>query len=86
LKFKRQYPIGGFIVDFYCLERKLVIELDGSEHAEQVAYDERRTRLLAAKGFRVVRFWNNDVLTNMEGVLQAIVGAAEEAAPSPARR
>ncbi len=87
LKFRRQYPIGGFIVDFCCLERRLVIELDGGQHAEQVAYDERRTRFLASKGFRVLRFWNNEVLTNMEGVLQAIVQAAEVApAPSPSRR
>ena len=71
--------LQGYIVDFVCLERKLVIELDGGQHADQEAYDSCRTRGLEKDGFKVIRFWNNDVLTNLEGVLEVILNA-----PSPA--
>lgn len=72
LKFRRQVPIGSYIVDFYCYERCLVVELDGSHHLDQVEYDHIRTQFLNALGLTVLRFWNNDVLTNIEGVLQQI--------------
>jgi len=72
-RFRRQHPIGQFIADFACIEQKLVIELDGGQHQEQLAYDEQRTVLLQAQGWRVLRFWNNDVLNNLDGVLSTIV-------------
>ncbi len=71
-KFRRQHILQGYIVDFICLERKLVIELDGGQHADQEAYDHHRTRVLEKDGFKVMRFWNNDVLNNLEGVLEMI--------------
>ena len=71
-KFRRQQPFGGYILDFVCLEAKLMIEIDGGQHAEQVAYDEARTRDLEAAGFTVLRFWNNEVLQQTEVVLAAI--------------
>ena len=72
-RFRRQRPIGPYIVDFVCLEVSLIIEVDGGQHAEQGAKDEARTRFLEKEGFRVIRFWNNDVLANTEGVLEAIL-------------
>ena len=72
LKFKRQKPIGQYIVDFVCIEQKLIIELDGGQHVAQIDYDENRTRFLDSEGYRVLRFWNNQVLQEMEGVLEAI--------------
>jgi len=71
-KSRRQQPFGGYILDFVCLEAKLMIEIDGGQHAEQVAYDEARTRDLEAAGFTVLRFWNNEVLQQTEAVLTAI--------------
>ncbi len=79
-KFRRQHILQGYIVDFVCLERKLVIELDGGQHAVQEAYDQQRTQTLEGEGFRVVRFWNNEVLNNLEGVLETLL----EMTPSPA--
>lgn len=74
VKFRRQWPVVGYVVDFVCFEAKLIVELDGSQHAEENAreYDAMRTETLEAGGFRVLRFWNNEVRTNLEGVLQAI--------------
>lgn len=72
LKFKRQKPIGAYIVDFVCIEQKLIIELDGGQHAENVGYDERRTRFLESEGYQVLRFWNNQVLQEMDSVLEVI--------------
>lgn len=72
-KFRRQFPIGNFIVDFCCRERKLVIEVDGGQHAVERLADLKREKLLAARGYRVLRFWNHDVLTNTEGVLEKII-------------
>ena len=83
-KFRRQQPIGPYIGDFVCLERRLVIELDGGQHAEQVSEDEARTAFLQSEGYRVLRFWNNQVLKELESVLEAILsGLAESAYPSP---
>ena len=71
-KFRRQHPIGKFVVDFVCLERKLILELDGGHHAEQIEADAERTAFLESLGFRVLRFWNNEVLTELEGVAQQV--------------
>ncbi len=71
-KFRRQHPIGDYIADFVCLEKKLIIELDGGQHIEQAEYDAARTSMLEAAGYRVVRFWDNDVLTKSESVLKVI--------------
>ena len=72
VKFRRQHPIGPFITDFCCLERHLVIELDGGQHAEQMEYDARRTKYLASRGYKVIRFWDHTVLTGIDGVLEQI--------------
>jgi very-short-patch-repair endonuclease len=82
-KLKRQVPIGPYIVDFACLGRKLIIEVDGGQHAES-RRDIIRDDYLKREGFRVLRFWNNDVLSNTQGVLEVILGALEEG-PLPAR-
>ena len=72
-RFRRQRPIGPYIVDFVCLQVSLIIEVDGGQHAEQIAKDEARTRFLEKEGFRVIRFWNNDVLANTDGVVKSIL-------------
>jgi very-short-patch-repair endonuclease len=72
-KFRRQQPIGRYIVDFVCFEGKLVIELDGGQHAEKTKADQKRTTWLGSQGFHVQRFWDNDVLQNLEGVA-AVIG------------
>ena len=82
-KFRRQPPIGPCVVDFLCLEHRLVIELDGGQHADQQGKDEARSARLAGWGFRVLRFWNHEVLGNTEGVLQAIRDALASADTSP---
>jgi very-short-patch-repair endonuclease len=71
-KFRRQFPIEPYIVDFACLELKLIIELDGGQHANRINYDDQRSSFLEQRGFKVIRFWNNDVTENTEGVLEAI--------------
>ena len=76
LKFRRQHRIGPYIADFYCDECELVVELDGGQHADMAAADARRTAYLEGKGLQVLRFWNNDVLANTEGVLTRIVEVA----------
>ena len=73
VKFRRQTPIGSYFVDFYCHEYGLVVELDGSQHVDQVEYDEQRTLYLQSLELRVIRFWNNDVLLNIEAVLEEII-------------
>jgi very-short-patch-repair endonuclease len=75
-KFVRQDPVGPFICDFVCRERRLIVEADGGQHAESAA-DARRDRWLRARGYRVLRFWNNDILGNLEGVLTVIAAALE---------
>ena len=77
VKFRRQQPIGHFIVDFVCFERRVIVEVDGGQHAEREHHDEQRTRWLEAEGFRVLRFWNNDVLANTDAVAQAVLDAVE---------
>jgi len=71
-KFRRQQPIGQYIVDFVCFENRLVIELDGGQHCEQVAYDAERSAWLRTQGFRVLRFWNHEVLQDIEAVKKVI--------------
>jgi very-short-patch-repair endonuclease len=78
LKFRRQFPVGQFIADFCCPQRRLIIELDGGQHAEQLSADEWRSKLLGERGYRVPRFWNDEVLTNMDGVLEQILGVLRE--------
>ena len=75
LKFVRQYPIGAYIVDFACREKKLVIELDGGQHneSENISYDEKRTAFLESQGYKVIRFWNNEIDKNLEGVYEKIL-------------
>lgn len=82
-KFRRQHPIGPYIADFACVELGLVIELDGGQHVAGIRDDAARTRALAAHGYRVLRFWNNDVLSRTDAVLDVILAAMAEAAPSP---
>ncbi len=71
-RFRRQRPIGPYICDFVCLSEKVVIELDGSQHVEQAPYDQRRDAFLRDKGFRVLRFWNADVVERLATVLETI--------------
>lgn len=71
-KWRRQMPVGPYFVDFACFAEKLIVELDGGQHAEAARYDEARTRFIEAQGYRVLRLWNNDVLTNTDGVLESI--------------
>jgi very-short-patch-repair endonuclease len=82
-KFRRQVWIGNYVADFLCAEARLVVEADGSQHADQVEYDGRRTIFLEQEGFSVVRIWNNDVTGNIEGVLSLIRDALLSGAPSP---
>ena len=75
LKFRRQYPLGNYIVDFICNEKKLSIEIDGGQHNEDknIIYDLERTKYLEIKGYKVIRFWNHDIDNNIEGVYQEIL-------------
>ncbi|WP_173066555.1 YgiQ family radical SAM protein [Sulfurimicrobium lacus] len=83
LKFRRQHPVGRYILDFFCAEKNLAIELDGGQHAEQVQHDEERSKFLQEQGIKVLRFWNNDVLQQTESVLESLMGALGLALPSP---
>lgn len=80
-KFRRQQPLGRYVVDFVCLEKKLIVEVDGGQHAAP-EYDRERTLWLESEGFRVIRFWNNEVLKDQEGVLDAIYKELKNS-PSP---
>ena len=71
-RFRRQAPIGPYIVDFFCPPALLIIEVDGGQHATEAAADEARTHWLQSRGYRVLRFWNNDILQNPEGVLSRL--------------
>jgi len=82
-KFRRQHAIGPYIADFVCLEVALVLELDGGQHADAAIEDAKRTAYLQAQGYGVLRFWNNDVLGNLEGVLEVIRRELLNAAPLP---
>ena len=80
-KFRRQAPVGPFIVDFLCLRAALVVELDGGIHAEQVERDVRRDAFLAARGLQVLRFWNTQVSDDVDGVCWTILSACRESDP-----
>jgi len=86
-KFARQVPIGPYVVDFCCRERKLIVELDGGQHAAHADHDAARTASLRALGYRVLRFWDNDALANTDGVLRRIVevliATVERPSPRP---
>jgi very-short-patch-repair endonuclease len=74
-------PVAGFICDLMCREAMLIIEVDGGQHDEQSSADQRRTQVLKAEGFRVLRFWNNEVIENTEGVLEAILLTLRDCPP-----
>ena len=86
-KFRRQFPTGRYIVDFVCRRHNLIIEIDGGHHADQQEYDAVRTEWLRSQGFNVLRYWDNDVLTQMESVLESIGDALKKRgasySPSP---
>jgi very-short-patch-repair endonuclease len=85
-KFRRQYPVGPFIVDFICLEKNVVIEVDGGQHDENKELDLQRSAYLNRMGYRVLRFWNNEVLQETEAVLSSIFAKLSETdknSPSP---
>ena len=77
-KFRRQHPIGPYVADFFCLEAKLVIELDGSQHADQLDQDKRRSEYLRDAGYAVLRIWNHKIISNIDEVLQQIADAIEQ--------
>jgi very-short-patch-repair endonuclease len=76
-RFRRQFPIGRFIVDFACTKHRLIVEADGSQHADSES-DRERTAWLEEQGWRVLRFWNNDILTNTEGVVETVLKELQE--------
>jgi very-short-patch-repair endonuclease len=76
LKFLRQYPIGPYVADFVCRDRRLIVEVDGGQHSDS-SRDRIRDAALAAEGYRILRFWNTDVLSNIDGVLTAILSELE---------
>jgi very-short-patch-repair endonuclease len=82
-KFRRQVPIGPFVADFACVERSLVIEIDGGHHADREEDDAARTESLTGFGYSVLRFWNSEVLSNLEGVLAAIAAAVDARTDCP---
>ncbi len=90
LRFRRQQPIGPYVVDFFCPSTKLIVELDGSQHGagEAIAYDEKRSRFLESKGYRVLRFWNDEVMKDRDLVAEAIykAGTAQDPSPKPSSR
>jgi very-short-patch-repair endonuclease len=83
VKFRRQYSIGPYVADFCCLEELLIVELDGGQHAEQISRDEERTAYLANGGFRVLRFWNDQVLADIDLVIEVIIRNLKGPSPRP---
>ena len=75
IHFRRQHPVGNYIVDFCAPQAKLIIELDGSQHLEQQEYDAERTEFLESRGYRVLRFWNNDVMDDLDGAIIMVLEA-----------
>ena len=82
-KFRRQHPIGPFIADFCCPAGKVIVELDGGQHAEEIEADQKRSRFLEAQGYRVLRFWNHDVLKDTNAVLERIAEMLSDPHPCP---
>ena len=85
-KFRRQHPIGRYIADFVNLETKVIVELDGGQHATDISYDRMRDEWLRNEGYRVLRFWDNEVFNNLEGVLETIRSALLQPSPRPSPR
>ena len=90
-KFRRQVPLGPYVVDFLCEQARVIVEVDAGQHTERVAYDSARTEWLRARGYVVVRFWNDEVLLNIEGVLMTLTpalshGRVEKKRPASPRR
>ncbi|WP_194725367.1 endonuclease domain-containing protein [Noviherbaspirillum malthae] len=83
VKFRRQHPFDGYVLDFVCLSDRLIIEVDGSQHADALDYDTQRTTHLESAGFRVLRFWNNDVLNQTDTVMEVIWTALNPSPPQP---
>ncbi|MFO7543619.1 MAG: endonuclease domain-containing protein [Thiobacillus sp.] len=86
LKFRRQQPVGVYVVDFLCPEKKLIVELDGGQHQERVEHDVARDAWLGSEGYIVLRYWNNKLMSNLEGVLEDMcrrAGVLGDASPSP---
>jgi len=87
LKFKRQVVVEGFVADFACWDARIIVEVDGGQHTEQAARDDERTKILEGAGFIVLRFWNNEVLSNIDGVseviLDAVVSTRRNPSPQP---
>jgi very-short-patch-repair endonuclease len=82
-KFRRQHPFENYVLDFVCLDRRLVVEVDGSQHADNLTYDIERTARLQSAGFSVLRFWNNQVLNETDAVVKAIWDALNPSPPQP---
>ncbi|MEM9684317.1 MAG: DUF559 domain-containing protein [Pseudomonadota bacterium] len=82
-KFRRQRTIGPYVVDFVCLDAGLVIECDGGQHAHRKGKDDVRTAFIEDEGFRVLRFWNNEVTNHLPGVLEVVLTSLRDASPSP---
>jgi very-short-patch-repair endonuclease len=82
-KFRRQFPIDRFVVDFFCADAHLIIELDGGQHGARTEADAQRTKILEAMGYLVRRYWNNEVTQNLDGVLEEINAALERRSPEP---
>lgn len=82
-KFRRQYPIARYIADFACVEAGVVVELDGGQHGVQSAYDAQRSLALGAAGYRVLRFWNDEVFNNMHGIIDVIRATLLQPHPNP---
>jgi crossover junction endodeoxyribonuclease RuvC len=82
-KFRRQQPIEGYVVDFVCFERRLIVELDGGQHADADEYEVRRATCLEANGFTILRFWNTELVESLEGVFDRIAEEVRRMAPAP---
>jgi very-short-patch-repair endonuclease len=82
-RFRRQVPLGRYVVDFACIEASLIVEVDGGQHSLREEQDAKRTAWLEAHGWRVIRFWNNDVMENTEGVLEELARTLRESADIP---
>jgi very-short-patch-repair endonuclease len=82
-KFRRQFPVDRYVVDFFCADAHLIVELDGGQHAVRADADAQRTKVLGAMGYMVLRYWNNDVMQNIDGILEDIYSALERHRPEP---
>jgi very-short-patch-repair endonuclease len=82
-KFRRQHPIGPFFADFFCPEARLIVEIDGSQHADELARDKNRTEFLRNAGYDVLRFWNHEISSEIDSVVQRIADALEQSRTAP---